>query len=272
MQSAQFQLHADIEQRHWWFVGRRAILGALVERLAPPGGRIVDVGCGTGGNLAEFAGRYACVGIDTSAEAVGHARRRFPEIEFLCGSAPEDLGDVASQADLFLLLDVLEHVDDDRDLLRRLVEAARPGARLLITVPADPALWSPHDVSFGHYRRYDRQRFQALWDDLPIEAELSSAFNSRLYWPIRAARFWAKRRASACGRDGTDFALPSAPVNALLTRLFGGERRRLLRELRLRQAAPRRGVSLAAVLRKTTCPASDEPSSPAQLSAMGCSG
>ncbi len=115
MQTAQFQLHADIEGRHWWFVGRRQIMSRLVAELLPPSPEtvIIDVGCGTGANIAALADRYACVGIDTSAEAIELARQRFPQVHFLAGLAPDDLGDLARQARLILLMDVLEHISDD---------------------------------------------------------------------------------------------------------------------------------------------------------------
>ena len=72
MRSEQFELHADIEERHWWFVARRKILGSLIESVLTPSRAttIIDVGCGTGANLAGLAGRYDCVGIDSSSQAV----------------------------------------------------------------------------------------------------------------------------------------------------------------------------------------------------------
>ena len=99
MQHDQFQLHADIEQRHWWFVGRRRILCRLAAEVLPPSPQslVVDVGCGTGGNLAALADRYRCVGIDTSAEAVELARRRFPNVQFIAGRAPQDLGNLPAR-------------------------------------------------------------------------------------------------------------------------------------------------------------------------------
>ena len=76
MQHDQFQLHAQIEDRHWWFVGRRKIIRRLVAEVVRPSTEaiVVDVGCGTGGNLAALAGRYRCIGIDTSDEAIRLAR------------------------------------------------------------------------------------------------------------------------------------------------------------------------------------------------------
>ena len=162
MQSEQFQLHAEIEQRHWWFVARRRILRRLVAEVVPPSpdALIVDIGCGTGGNVAALADSYRCVGIDTSAEAIALARRRFPQVQFIAGCAPNDLGPLAGQAKLLLLTDVLEHIEDDYLALSEILTATSPGCHLLITVPADESLWSQHDESFGHYRRYDRQRLR----------------------------------------------------------------------------------------------------------------
>ncbi len=162
MLSAQFQLHADIEQRHWWFVGRRRILRAVVGELLPPSSEttIIDVGCGTGANLASLANEYRCIGIDTSADAIRLAKQRFPQTEFILGRAPDDLGRSIDESQMVLMMDVLEHVPDDFALFSAVAAAVRPGSYLLITVPADLRLWSAHDESFGHYRqRYDAR----LW-------------------------------------------------------------------------------------------------------------
>ncbi|MBI1902135.1 MAG: class I SAM-dependent methyltransferase [Planctomycetia bacterium] len=281
MQSAQFQLHAQIEERHWWFLGRRDILRAVVREVVPPlrrGGRggcegatahemsdtcaslrassprplVVDIGCGTGANLAALADDYDCLGIDTSGDAIRLARKRFPNVRFVEGEAPGDLGPAAAQAKLFLLTDVMEHVPDDFELLSRLLAAASPGAYFLVTVPADMALWSAHDVSFGHYRRYTAKRFAQVWEGLPVETRLLSHFNSRLYPVVRAIRAWNRRREKTSGAAGTDFSLPSAPVNWALRWFFAGESRALLRQLQKgeRKPAYRRGVSLIALLER----------------------
>lgn len=253
MQSAQFQLHARIEERHWWFVGRRRILRDVVREVLPPrsGHMVIDVGCGTGANLAGFADGYECVGIDTSQEAISLARERFPKIRFICGYAPQDLGETAGRAGLFLLTDVLEHVPDDRALLSQLVTAAKPGGFILLTVPADMSLWSEHDVSFGHYRRYDLEQLSQVWAGLPVTALAISYFNSRLYPAVKAVRAWNRRLRKAAGEAGTDFRLPSRPVNAALARIFASESRTLIDLLHHRRRHGfRAGVSLLALLRR----------------------
>jgi len=252
MQSPQFQLHAEIEDRHWWFVARRQIMRRLVEHVVPPSKQatVVDVGCGTGANLAALADDYDCLGIDTSPEAVRMAQARFPAARFLCGRAPGDLAGIWERAQMVLLMDVLEHVPDDFELLSSLMAAARAGTHFLVTVPADLSLWSEHDESFGHFRRYDMSRFRQLWRQLPVTTLLSSHFNTRLYPLVKAVRLNNRRRGKASGAAGTDFQMPSPRVNRLLTQCFAGESERLTNVLRRRARPYRHGVSLIAVLRR----------------------
>jgi len=257
MQPQQFQLHADIELRHWWFVARRQIMRRLIREVLPPSpeATIVDVGCGTGANIGMLAGDYRCVGIDTSAEAIDRARPSFPLVHFLQGRAPGDLGPIMQQARLVMLMDVMEHVSDDFAMLSELMAAAEAGTHFLLTVPADEALWSEHDESFGHYRRYDLARLERVWAGLPVTTRLVSYFNARLLPLVRLVRARNRRRGRAAGKVGTDFWLPSPPVNRLLQAIFAGEGRRLAQVLSgRRRAGYSAGSSLIAVLRREAGP------------------
>ena len=269
MKTAQFDLHASIEQRHWWFLGRRRIMQSLVRQVLPPSrdATIVDVGCGTGGNIAALANNYRCVGIDTSPDAISYARQRFPDVRFICGQAPHDLGEAMAHGRMFLLMDVLEHVQDDFALLSTLLAAASPGAYFLVTVPADLSLWSGHDESFGHYRRYDLQRLQRVWAGLPVTPLLTSYFNARLYPLIKLSRAASRRRGHSAGRSGTDFWLPAKPANRLLEEVFAGESRVLGNVLKgQRLQGYHQGVSLVALLRRDAGPIAIR-SKPADLAA-----
>ena len=203
---------------------------------------MIDVGCGTGGNIAALADRYRCVGIDTSAEAIELARRRFPQVQFIAGRAPDDLGELAGQARLFLLTDVLEHVADDYAMFSELLAAASPGCYFLLTVPADESLWSEHDESFGHYRRYDRARLEGVWAGLPVTTLLVSYFNSRL---LPMVRLVGRGTGGAAGRPAGRAPISGCPAGrstALLTAIFAGEARRLVAALRRpRMRLPCRG-------------------------------
>jgi SAM-dependent methyltransferase len=247
-----FRLHAQLEDQHWWFVGRRSITQSLVRTILPASSPhlVVDVGCGTGANIAALSDSYRCIGIDTSLEAISLARERFSSVEFVHGVAPEALGDSARSADLFLVMDVLEHVPDDFSLFSSLLESAKLGALFLITVPANRWLWSEHDVSFGHYRRYDTNRLRQVWSGLPVSVLLLSQFNSRLYPIVRAVRLLTRLRGAPFGMGRTDLTLPPRPINRALSVTFAGEAARLRRVLERRAKPYRRGTSLIAIVRR----------------------
>jgi SAM-dependent methyltransferase len=251
VEAIHYELHADIEDRHWWFAGRRRITRAVVERLAPAGANrcVVDVGCGTGANLAALADGWRCRGLDASEDAVRLAHERFPALEVVRAEDPLERVDWLREADVVLLMDVIEHVEDDFELLSRVLGPLRAGAHVLITVPAEPALWSPHDVSFGHWRRYEAERLRLTWRGLPVTERLFSGMNARLLPVIRTVRGVRRRLGRAAGAANTDFRLPLAPINRALTALFAGEAHRILDALdgRLGYSA---GASWVAVLRR----------------------
>jgi SAM-dependent methyltransferase len=121
--------------------------------------------------------------------------------------------------DLVALLDVLEHVPDDIGSLRAIHRRLKPGGALLLTVPANPWMWSAHDVAHHHFRRYTRAALAKLFLQSGFEVQLLSYFNSLLFPPIAAARALNKARRN----DSADDALPGATVNGLLNRVFGLE-------------------------------------------------
>ncbi|GIW94844.1 MAG: hypothetical protein KatS3mg110_2885 [Pirellulaceae bacterium] len=164
---------------------------------------------------------------------------------------PDDVPDY-QRADAVLILDVLEHVEEDAVVLNRWVAPMKDGCLLLVTVPADPALWSRHDETYGHYRRYELGGFRRLLETQPVELLLISYFNARLYWLIRAARSISYRLHRTWGPNGTDLWIPPSWLNGLLAKIFSGEARRLVRCLRAgsRRSAWHRGVSLVAAARR----------------------
>jgi len=147
-------------------------------------------------------------------------------------------------------MDVIEHVEDDFALVSQVLALLRPGAHLLITVPADPSLWSQHDESFGHWRRYDAERLRATWRGLAVEERLLSYFNARLFPIVKVVRSIAKWRRRAAGAAGTDFVMPPGPVNRALESFFAGEAQALDRGIDCGGMPYRHGSSLIAILRR----------------------
>lgn len=252
MDAQLFVTHARMEDTHWWFLARRQILNAVLEACVPAGKerRVLDVGCGTGGNSAAFANNYTVVGVEPSEAAVSLARVRFPDITFVGGCAPDDVLAEAGRTDVFVLTDVLEHVEHDRSMVERLVSVAKPGALFLTTVPANQALWTEHDVSHGHFRRYTLESFGALWQDVPVGVKLLSYFNSRLYPVVYGLRRLHQWRSKLASHNDTDLSLPWFPINRTLQAVFAGEAKRLVKRIGRTGSAYRRGVSVIGLFQK----------------------
>jgi SAM-dependent methyltransferase len=228
-----------------------------VRELVPPreaGAKdalVLDIGCGTGGNSGALSADYRCVGVDSSLDAIAHARKRFPRATFLCGDVAETAGPLLGEARVVLLMDVLEHVRDDFELFSTVAASARPGSYFVLTVPAGVDLWGRHDIVSSHFRRYDLERLESVWSGLPFTCLLSSPYNSRLYPLVKLARSVHPRLGRTSGEPGSDIRVPIGVVNNALLKVFGGESldlRTALAEKRGR--AFEFGVSLIAVLRR----------------------
>lgn len=238
MDRAIYDRMAEIDGGHWWFRARRRIVSALIEAQAGigPNARILEVGAGTGSNLAMLQ-RYGTVDAiepDDGARALASERSG---IAVIGGLLPHGVPLEDGRYDLIVLLDVLEHIDDDLGTLQFLRRKLAPGGRLLLTVPSTPWLWSAHDVAHHHQRRYTADALKAVLKAGGFRLRHISHFNSLLFPLIVAARAVGK----LTGREGGDDAMPPTPVNALLERTFAAERYWVTR-----RALPF-GVSLLAV-------------------------
>lgn len=234
-----FDRMAELDQTHWWYVGRRKILADVIRReIKPPkNARILEIGCGTGHNfsmLSEF-GTVEGIELDDGARALASQRLGRPVIN---ASLPELPGVDDGAYDLIALLDVLEHVDGDEAALRSIATKLKPGGRILIAVPANEWMWSAHDVVHHHHRRYNRKTFSNVAKAAGVKIEFLSHFNTLLFPLAAAFRLLGK----LTGREDADDAQPPQPLNSLFTAAFAFERHLVGR------APMPFGVSLVAVL------------------------
>ena len=211
---------AELDSRHWWYRARREVLAKLISRTIalPCNAKILEIGCGTGHNLS-MLGRFGdvdAIEVDEAARALAERRLGRP-----IGASPlPDLAGVPEASyDLVAILDVLEHIEDDKAALESIARRLKPGGHILIAVPAHPWLWSAHDVANHHFRRYTRKTLRAAIAGSGLRVRELTAINSLLFPLAVVSRFADKIR----GKEGSDDALPPAPVNWLFEKVFALE-------------------------------------------------
>ncbi len=209
----------------------------VADQLAvEPAVTVLDYGAGAGG-LARYVSAHAGSRYYFFDES--QAVMRFLRDEL--GPAHDGTALVGSgQAQLTVALDVIEHIDDDLAAVRTLSNSTQPGGRIIITVPALPALWSSWDKNLGHFRRYTRSSLGALSAATGLEPiEISYLFPEML--PAGVYRRVSDRRGSQ-KQDAAHFPHFSQPADRVLYAVSRAT-------TRLRRLMPA-GTSLVAVLRK----------------------
>lgn len=212
-----------VEDSHWWFVARRSIIETVIASLQlTPNARILDVGSGTGGNLAMLSRFGSVTGIEADEMALSLCASR-KAATVLKGSLPSGLPDFTQKFDLIIMLDVLEHIDDDLASLKSLERLLSPNGVIIITVPAFPFLWSDHDVQHHHKRRYKCSTLAKLFKKSGLGIQHLTYFNTWLFPFIAVVRLIRKFYPSRV--TGQDIQVPPLLVNRLLGMLFRSEKR-----------------------------------------------
>ncbi|MEQ8828787.1 MAG: class I SAM-dependent methyltransferase [Alphaproteobacteria bacterium] len=224
MEPETYRHMAAVEESHWWFKGRRRIVTAALQRLLGdfnPDCRILELGCGVGGNL-EMLSRFGRVdAVEPDAWAAGKSREKGCAT-VLQGALPDLLPeDLAPTYDLIAMLDVLEHIDDAPGALAAIHGRIVHNGRLLLTVPAYPWMYGDHDRRHHHLRRYTRSTLRAELRGAGFDICFMGHFNLLLLPPAVLVRLAQRYTPFLKGDDEARGA--TGPANAVLNAIFALE-------------------------------------------------
>jgi SAM-dependent methyltransferase len=210
--TSEIQKLTALEETHWWYKERRALLDRELRRFAEPG-LALDVGAAGGGNTRVMEARgWRAVAADYSVQAVEVAQSRG-----LCGFRADarELPVRSGFLDLVTAFDVLEHIDEDYLVTAEIARVLKPGGTALIAVPCAMSLWSAHDVAVGHVRRYSQATLAQVIRRAGLDIDSMWSWNVLL----RPAVALRRRRTTASDLE----AVPPL-VNRLLTSIIVAER------------------------------------------------
>lgn len=216
---------ADVERRHWFYVGKRQIVRHWIQREHPltPENLLVDCGAGTGTFAMEMIPSCRVLAVDDHEESLALARRKLGDQHVrqgTCTALPlED-----QSVDVLTALDVIEHVEHDRRAVEEFARVTRSGGLVIITVPALMTLWSDWDEALHHFRRYTRRSLLAL---IPtdrfeiVRCHYTNVIATPLVILVRKARA-VRRRLGFRVDSRSEDTVPPAWINELLRLSFVG--------------------------------------------------
>ena len=199
-------LGADIG-RHWYYRSKAAALRRAVADIAPK--RLLDIGAGSGffsRHLLEHTAAESALCVDIGYPSDRDDAVGTKPVRFRRDTGPTD-------CDLVLMMDVLEHVDDDRGLVRHYADRVPGGAHFLVTVPAFPFLWSGHDVFLEHKRRYRLVEIESAMRGAGLEIVRGSYYFGAIF-PLAAVVRLADRNTT---EPRSSLSKQGAFLNGILT-------------------------------------------------------
>lgn len=226
-----FKTLLDMQQRHFWYIGRhKFLLTSLLQNTPDSGLTAIDLGGGVGGwvryLLDHQPNRFKELAMGDSSEvALRGARTVLPESVNLYQTDLMNL-QWENRWDVIFLLDVIEHCPDDRGILQQVHAALKPGGKLIVSTPALQYFWSYNDEYSQHLRRYSTSDYQQLADQVDfklIDARYFMFFLSPLYWLSRKSKpkNLSPEQLEAVVQD--EHQIPHKLLNWTLSKIFSAE-------------------------------------------------
>jgi SAM-dependent methyltransferase len=191
MEQHTYAIMNRVEDKHWWFVGRRAILEEFLRQIIrdaksrTQNPQILDIGCGTGANLEMLAQFGDSEGVDVSDDALEFCRQK--GLKASKGLA-ESLPYSDESFDVVTALDVVEHLDDDIAGLKEMHRVLKKGGDALIFVPAFMWLWGVQDDISNHRIRYTKKQIVERLEKAGFQIQRATYANLTFFAPILAGR------------------------------------------------------------------------------------
>ena len=212
MKPAELQRLTSLEDRHWWYKERRAILARELRRL-PAAGQALDIGAAGGGNTRVLqAHGWRALALEYSDSVADIAKAR--GITAIRADA-RDLPLKSETCELVTAFDILEHIDEDYLATAEIFRVLKPGGTALIAVPCDMSLWSAHDEAVGHVRRYTRPGL------INVVQKAGLTVDAVWSWNVLLRPVVSLRRKKSTGSDLDEVA---PVVNTALTTIITAER------------------------------------------------
>ena len=224
MQQHTYAIMDRVEHKHWWFVGRRAILESfmrgIVAKIGTQGSsiRILDVGCGTGANLEMLSQFGKTEGVDVSDDALEFCRGKGLNVQ---KGLAERLPYEDSSFDVTTALDVVEHLDDDLAGLTEMFRVTKNGGYSLIFVPAFMWLWGVQDDISHHRIRYTKSQIIERLEKAGYSIERATYANWTFFAPILAGRTLMKLTGI---KPESENNVNVSALNGVFGRLFSSEK------------------------------------------------
>jgi SAM-dependent methyltransferase len=214
-----------VEEKHWWFVGRRKILAMFLRDIYDKLGlgsttlvRILDIGCGTGANLDLLVQFGNAEGVDVSDEALEFCRRKGLTVK---KGLAEDLPYEDESFDITTALDVVEHLDNDVAGLKEMYRVTKRGGYSLVFVPAFMWLWGVQDDVSNHRIRYTKQQIVERLKQAGFSIERATYANWTFFAPILAGRTLMKLTGI---KPESENNVNISALNGVFGKLFSAER------------------------------------------------
>ena len=211
------QALGDAVGRHWYYRSKSAALLRLVEHLQPQ--KILDVGAGSG-----FFSKYL---LDHTPAREAWCIDPFYPKEWDESQAGKPVyfrhQCTGTDADLVLMMDVLEHIEDDFALLNDYVAKVPNGTLFLVTVPAFQFLWSGHDVFLEHYRRYTLSGLTGLMERAGLIVEQRAYYFGSVFPLAASIRLVGKLLGRNTHEPKSELKQHSAFTNGFLSALCRAE-------------------------------------------------